>query len=67
MYLPDMTWLAASGRLQSAIKYCVEVRKTGPTGNESNNQAPGPYLKQNFPDIGIFYYVRNLNACQVLL
>ena len=30
--LPDMTSLAASGRLQNAIKYCAKVRKTGPGG-----------------------------------
>ena len=30
--VPDMTSLAASGRLQNAIKYCAEVRKTGPAG-----------------------------------
>ena len=34
--LPDMTSLAGSGRLQNAIKYCIKVRKTGPTGKEWN-------------------------------
>ena len=29
--------LAASGRQQSATEYCLQVRKTGPTGKESNN------------------------------
>ena len=28
--LPNMTSLAASGRLQNAVKYCTKVRKTGP-------------------------------------
>ena len=35
--LPDMTSLAASRRLQNAIKYCTKVRKTGVASNESNN------------------------------
>ena len=30
--LLEMTSLAASGRLQNAIKYCINVRKTGLTG-----------------------------------
>ena len=34
--LPDMTSLAASGRLQNAIKYCTKVPYTGATGKESN-------------------------------
>ena len=39
-HLPDMMWLTASGRLQTAIVFCVELRKTRPTGNDSNNSAP---------------------------
>ena len=31
-YMPDITSLTASGRLQNAIKYCLKVRKTGPGG-----------------------------------
>ena len=31
--LPDMTSIAASGRLQNAVKYCTKVRKTGVAGN----------------------------------
>ena len=30
--LPDMTSLAASNRLQNAIKYCTKVHRTGLTG-----------------------------------
>ena len=30
--VPDITSLVASGRLQNAIKYCTQVRKTGPAG-----------------------------------
>ena len=36
IYLLDMTWLAASSRLQNAFKYCTKVRKTGAVGNEGN-------------------------------
>ena len=36
--LPDMTSLAASGRLQNAtIKYCANVRKPGPAGQRVDN------------------------------
>ena len=34
-----MTSLAASGRLQNAIKSCAKVRKTGVAGKESNKLA----------------------------
>ena len=37
--LPDMTPLAAAGRLQNTNKYCIEVRKNGPSQPESNNTA----------------------------
>ena len=33
--LPDKSSLAASSRLQNASEFCIKVRKTGPTGNES--------------------------------
>ena len=34
--IPDMTSLAASGRLQNAIKYCTKVLKTGSAGKQLN-------------------------------
>ena len=37
--LVDMTSLAASGRLQNAMKYCTKACKTGPTSKESNSSA----------------------------
>ena len=37
--LLDTISLAASGRLQNAIKYCTKVCKIGAAGNESNNSA----------------------------
>ena len=36
--LPDMTLLAASGRLHDSIKYCKKVRKMGVAGKQSTNQ-----------------------------
>ena len=39
IHLLDMTRLATSDRPQAGIEYCMQVRKTGLTGNEMNNSA----------------------------
>ena len=33
----DITLVAAHGRLQNAIEYCIKVRTTNPVGKESSN------------------------------
>ena len=39
IYNADTASLAAFGRLQNVIEYCMKVRKTGPVGKKSNNSA----------------------------
>ena len=52
--LADTTWLTASGRVQNAIEYCMQVRKTGQTSNESNNSAPvEPRIKRFRTDVQV--------------
>ena len=36
----DMRLLVASGRLQTVTECCMQVGKTGPIDDESNNSAP---------------------------
>ena len=54
---PDTTLLAASDRLENAIKYCTKVRKAGAAGKESNTSAdacPSFNLKRGWIDSQIF-------------
>ena len=50
--LLDMTSLAASGRLQNAIKYCPKVHKTRAVGKGSyNSAAVQPRINKFYTDI----------------